>query len=408
MVTVLDGTVGGSGPAPETARRMAAARAVADAADVTNATLLGVADGAPVAAALAASGSERIGRLVLFDVFSGNRRDSWGRAPSSGVTARRGRHRLISSFSFATRSRRSVGSAASGTRFARRSRRIRRCARSRSQRMPSRRSSGLGRRTAGRAASPACWATSHSWRDLPRERQPPRSPRSGSPSLCSKPGPMRLESGAEEQLGLEIASRIPGSRHRTVASASRWPWETPDVLPELLPGPCPGRAAIADHRRASGSHPGHSAVHRIVGSTERLTQMGDAAWRDLLAGTTRSCDRIWLGPAAARSTTPAMAFWPRSRCRRMPFAVPWPSGMTCRGSTWRSEPACTPASVSALARTWWASQSISVPASPHRRGPPDPCLCHRSRPDRWIGDQVGRARGRHPERGPRRVAPLSG
>ena len=283
MVTVLDGTVGGSGPAPETARRMAAARAVADAAGVTNATLLGVADGAPVAAALAASGSERIGRLVLFDVFSGDRRDSWGAGPELGVAAQP--RMAPPDIELQFRDAESTLGWVRGLWHSVRTE-VQKDAEMREIPLPEDAVEAIKR--LGKEDGWTSGIAGLLGHIAQLEGSATGAPASaltalGIPVLVLEARSDEAQSGAEEQLGLEIASRIPGSRHRMVASASRWPWETPDVLPELL-APVPAPAAQPSLTSADQADRILATVlfTDIVGSTERLTQMGDAAWRDLL------------------------------------------------------------------------------------------------------------------------------
>ena len=78
VVTVLDGTIGGAeGKRPDTERRIAAARATAEATALTQATLLGAGGGAPVAALLAAREPERFARLILYDAFPPEAKKTW-------------------------------------------------------------------------------------------------------------------------------------------------------------------------------------------------------------------------------------------------------------------------------------------------------------------------------------------
>ena len=301
LVTVLDGTVGASGVAPETTRRIAAARAVADAADVTEATLIGVADGAPVAAALAASGSARLGRLVLFDVFTAEQRDRWGETstellPSIGQkTGTPGIHVELRDADSALGWVRGLWQTVRtevGTDPELREIAIPDSAAEAIKRLGKEDgwTSGIAgllshvAQLEGAASGTAASALTAI----------------GIPVLVLEALSGESASGANDHLGLEIASRIPGSRHRTMASGSRWPWDTPDVLPELLRG----APASASKTSLSGPEPADRILVTvlftdIVGSTERLTEMGDAAWRDLL-GTHNEIVRSHLARAGGR------------------------------------------------------------------------------------------------------------
>jgi class 3 adenylate cyclase/pimeloyl-ACP methyl ester carboxylesterase len=289
IVTVLDGTVGATTESPETARRIAAIRAVADAADVNEATLLGVADGAPAAAALAASGSDRIGRVVLFDVFAPERRDSWGagaevsRAPGAGARAQDLQTGL-----------RDAESALGWVRGFWQS------VRAEVEKDPDVREIQIPE-SAAEALKPwldpegGGWPTGiagllgHISRLEGAETGASVSALTAItvPVLILEARPADPASTVDGQLGLEVASRIPGSRHRTVPAASRWPWGSPELLPSLLdvaPAPAAERPRPAQAVEEHADRVLATVLFTdIVGSTERLTELGDAAWRDLLS-----------------------------------------------------------------------------------------------------------------------------
>ncbi len=88
--------------------------------------------------------------------------------------------------------------------------------------------------------------------------------------------------------GLTVASRIRGARHRALPSEPELPWTdggpSPSLLGILGEGTPPAAAA---HGAPSRSAPATRVLATllftdIVASTERLAQVGDAAWRDLL------------------------------------------------------------------------------------------------------------------------------
>ncbi len=97
-------------------------------------------------------------------------------------------------------------------------------------------------------------------------------------------------SGDADSAGLEIAARIPGARHRALVGEPEVPWTDA--------GPTAALLALLDDRAAGSSTPTNARQAEqtpsatrvlatllftdIVASTERLAEMGDAAWRDLL------------------------------------------------------------------------------------------------------------------------------
>src|SRR5947207_2504434 len=78
VVTLLDGAMEGTlGTQPDIDLRLAGARAAAEASGMGQATLLGSAGGAPVAALLAAQEPDRFARLILYDTFPPETRNAW-------------------------------------------------------------------------------------------------------------------------------------------------------------------------------------------------------------------------------------------------------------------------------------------------------------------------------------------
>ncbi len=88
--------------------------------------------------------------------------------------------------------------------------------------------------------------------------------------------------------GLTIASRIRGARHRALPSESELPWTDGGPSPSLLAildegAPAAGPAPRTPSRPAPATRVLATLLFTdIVGSTERLAQVGDMAWRELL------------------------------------------------------------------------------------------------------------------------------
>jgi len=87
---------------------------------------------------------------------------------------------------------------------------------------------------------------------------------------------------------MQVAAEIPGAIHRAVRGRSRWPWGERSAAPELL--------ALASSETAPTQAPAPNELASepdrvlatvlftdIVGSTERLAELGDSGWRELLA-----------------------------------------------------------------------------------------------------------------------------
>ena len=272
-LTVLDGSVGPRRDAPDTAERINAARAVAEADELSRATVLGVADGVRVAAALAAEGGSLVERLILFDTFAADQRDQWGLDEESAVATlpqAASPTRVIKEFQ-------NKGEASDWLRGMWRSVRQEvkddpEAARVIDSLMDgdNRWSGGIGRLLRNVA--------------LVEETNPGRGERSMLSSIDVPT--LVLEAQSEGSIGLDIAAQIPGSRHRLISQSSRWPWATPGIEQAILDaGPASSTAA------APLAAPAEVANDRIlatvlftdiVGSSERLAEVGDRAWRDLL------------------------------------------------------------------------------------------------------------------------------
>lgn len=288
-ITVLDGTTRQRETSSAPDRRVSAARSVAEETDLHNATLLGVADGAPVAATLASAEPERFSRLVLYDTFEADVAPTWALNDSGGSD---------------------LGDVAE-----------------------------LGDLAAKMdVASHAFDIAKKLWKTVPnKSQQPPGVPPGGSspkrppsaeelsalmPQMPAVPGPKggglaellrnvaqlegRLRSGhqleaiavptlvlesrpsaeSDGSLGVEIASRIPGARHRVVAGGSRWPWTASERVAQLIELSGATLAAPELQPVQPDIEPDRVLATvmftDIVGSTERLAELGDQAWRGLL------------------------------------------------------------------------------------------------------------------------------
>jgi pimeloyl-ACP methyl ester carboxylesterase len=240
VVTVLDGTIGGAeGKRADTERRIAAARATAEATALTEATLLGAGDGAPVAALLAAQEPTRFARLILYDTFPPETKKTWavGAPPNLSETV-----------------------------------------------------ADLVKLEAELETAGAAWDWAQNWfktkgkasggpppgeaaiRGMPLPEVPgsntPAPPFGPPPGLkdglaqllqhvSSLEGPRRSDQGpglsavtirtvvievrtdgeassAAGSLGMQVAAEIPGAIHRAVDGRSRWPWGEQAAVPELL------------------------------------------------------------------------------------------------------------------------------------------------------------------------------
>jgi class 3 adenylate cyclase len=285
LVTMLDGTVGARAAEPETAQRIAAARAVADHAGLQAATLLGVADGAPVAAALAAAGAPFAERLVLFDTFPLEDRDLWGLERDEAA----GR---LTTMTNAEQVRRQVKSADEALDWVRG---MWRTVRAEVEADPELREKVRIPEEAQRAIQPFLGGEQR-WSGgiadlLEKISQLEGTTRGDAvsalsavalPTLVLDAGGAGADGTSVESLGLEVAARIPGSRHRTVAKSGRWPWAAPELTRDLFPGGRPALPSPAPVSHAPERVLATVLFTDIVGSTERLAAMGDAAWRDLL------------------------------------------------------------------------------------------------------------------------------
>jgi class 3 adenylate cyclase/pimeloyl-ACP methyl ester carboxylesterase len=289
-VLTLDGTLGAASQGAATETRIAAARAVSEAAQLQDATLLGVAGGAPVAAMLA-SDAPAFARLILYDSFPEADRASWPLDVSEKIGP--DLHELkdlesqIKTATSAFEWARGLWDETKGHRGG--------GARSQPPPPPSRRrdspvpsppfapgptlAGGLGELLRNVASLEHL---THTGGGLPAVKIPALIVQtSGQGDLAARdPAP---------SLGIEIASRLPNARHRTVSGGSRWPWahEAPGI--DLLNGgdTSSDRLTVQQDRQ-----PGGTVAERvlatvlftdIVGSTERLSELGDAAWRELLA-----------------------------------------------------------------------------------------------------------------------------
>ena len=291
VVTLLDGTIGGSeGKRPDCERRIAAARATAEAMELSQATLLGAGGGAPVAALLAAQEPSRFARLILYDTFPPETKKTWAIGATETPDHVADLEKLESELKTA-----SAAWEWAQNWF-----------------------KGKGNETAKPGKLP--------FPGVPPPEVPgskPSAPPFGPPPglkdglaqlmqhVSSLEGPGRLNQGpglsgvtiptvvievradgdasaVAGSLGMQVAAEIPGAIHRAVHGRSRWPWGERSAAPELL--------ALASSETAPTQAPAPNELASepdrvlatvlftdIVGSTERLAELGDAGWRELLA-----------------------------------------------------------------------------------------------------------------------------
>ncbi len=292
-VTLLDGTIeGASAKRPDIERRLVGARAAAEATELSQATLLGAGGGGPVAALLAAQEPSRFARLILYDTFPPETKKAWALGASAESAETVADLQQLES---------ELKTAGVAWEWA--------------QNWFKTMGKGPGKPRPGEAPFPGVTLP-----DVPDSNVPP--PPFGPPPglkdglaqllqhVASLEGPGRLNQGpglsaitiptvvievrtdgpassAAGSLGMQIASEIPGAIHRTVSGRSRWPWGegNPGAHVPLIAPADERMARVAPHQVAAEPERVLATVlfTDIVGSTERLTELGDAAWRELLA-----------------------------------------------------------------------------------------------------------------------------
>jgi class 3 adenylate cyclase len=290
VVTVLDGTIGGGeGKRPDIERRLAAARATAEATGLDQATLLGTANGAPVAALLAAQEPSRFVRLILYDTFPPNSKKMWaiGSIPDA-ADAIANLERLESELKTA-----SAAWDWAQNWFTKNAKARKLGEKSLPQAMPP----GLA---ASNVPVPPFGPPEGLQDGLAQLLQnvasleSPGKPNEGLglsaitiPTVVIEVKTDGAASGSGGSLGMQVAAEIPNAIHRASNGTSRWPWGERAAAPELL-------TLGSDDQTAAPTTPTKSAAEParilatvlftdIVGSTERLTELGDSAWRELLA-----------------------------------------------------------------------------------------------------------------------------
>ncbi len=304
VLTVLDGRgPGATATASGTDERIGAIRSVAEAAAVVGATILGVGRGAAPAALSAAAAPEWAGRLILYGSFAGEAQGAdWAIEPATGASdappalpmKAKDRDQLAAELREASESLRVAREL--WNRF--------------------RRTDAAGSGKPGPPArTTAAGALSGLASLIPREgplaglgelvRRPDRweggleelmrqvSELEGGDgrhaedllSQITLPAIVAETSGEGDSAGLAVAARIHGARHRALGSEPDLPW--------AVPGPTPAFLALLEEDRpppaiSSSQSPAGSRILAtllftdIVASTERLAQVGDAAWRELL------------------------------------------------------------------------------------------------------------------------------
>ena len=163
----------------------------------------------------------------------------------------------------------------------------------------------------------------------------------------------------------EYARRIPGARLVELPGADSLPsaGDSDALLGEIEEFLTGGRRG-AEHDRALLT----VLFSDIVASTERVAEIGDKRWRDLLARTRTTCAARCAASTARSSSASATA---SSRCSTARRAGRCAVRAALRDSVaraaCRSASACTPASARSSATTSAASPSTSPPASARSR-----------------------------------------
>ena len=284
-VTLLDGTIeGGAGKGPDIERRIAGARAAADAAELSQATLLGAANGAPVAAMLAAQESARFARLILYDTFPSDAKETWAVGPTTDFGA---------ALSELQKMKSQVKTASAAWEWAR-------------DFLPR-----GGKRPPGSGQAPFPQAPDAEI--TARSLGPPQEVRDGLAQLLQHVASLEAAGGpnpgaglsaiavpalvleartngdapdAAGSLGMQIAAEIPSAIHRVVNGRSRWPWGDRTITAEIL-ATAPGQLERVDAPSSLTAKEADRVLATvlftdIVRSTERLAELGDAAWREQL------------------------------------------------------------------------------------------------------------------------------
>jgi class 3 adenylate cyclase len=301
VLTLLDGKGPGAGSGDEagTDARITAIRAVAEACGASRATVLGVGEGAVPAALSVAAAPEWASRLVLYGRFGGEAaRADWAPAPAAGEQA------SVPVLRVKPADREKV---AAELREARDSLQLARD-------LWSRWRAGRGGASQLPAVTDAADGGLASLADLiPREgrfaglgelvRRPERweggleelirqvsaieGAGEGTGDLLSRiavPTVVAdMSGGAADAAGFEIAARIPGARHLDLRGEPELPWTEAGPRGPIL--------ALLDEGAGAAAPPSAPSAARIlatllftdiVASTERLTELGDAAWAELL------------------------------------------------------------------------------------------------------------------------------
>jgi len=287
-VMLLDGTVGGAKKRTDVERRLAGARAAAEATNLDQATLLGASDGAPAAAMLAAQEPAGFSRLILYDTFAPETRKAWAMSPAEDFGAAMAELEQLGP---------ELKTASVAWDWAR----------------ELWKSKDKGKKEGPRPPIPPIPSASDSsvplspfspqWKDGLAQlmervanletRTPHANASLGAIAMPTVVLEVRADgagSDARGSLGLQIASQIPGATHRVVSGRSRWPWGEPNAMADVLALPGGREAFPVTGGDAPPTAPAAEADRvlatilftDIVGSTERLAELGDSAWRELL------------------------------------------------------------------------------------------------------------------------------
>ena len=186
---------------------------------------------------------------------------------------------------------------------------------------------------------------------------------------------------AREEQALDVAGGIPSAR------AVRIPGEGWFGIASVTRG---GRRAGALRRRRGRAANSRERARRlmftdIVGSTERAAELGDRAWRDLLAQHNALCDESSRAFAARSATPPETASSRPSTAPRGRFAPAQAILPACARSASKPASASTSASASSTRASWRESPSASGRESRLRWRGRGARLVHRPRPRRGLG-----------------------
>lgn len=155
--------------------------------------------------------------------------------------------------------------------------------------------------------------------------------------------------------GREVAALIPGARFVEYPGEDAYFWNDPPGLAELEEFLTGRRSAPRVDRVLSTV-----LFTDIVGSTERLSELGDARWRRQLGEHNLAVRTAPSAGEDTRSRPAGMASWPPSTVPHAPPVAPLRSSPRSTRSACRCGPGCTPANANS-ARTMWPESPSTSP-----------------------------------------------